>query len=53
MADWPVRGFATRPILVILTPAIERGTRVIEILDKIGLSEVPLQPDPEAIKDEE
>ena len=36
-----------------LDTAIERGTRVIEILDKIGLPEEPLQPEPEDLQDEE
>ena len=36
-----------------LDTAIERGTRVIEILDKIGLPEEPLQPDPEDMQNEE
>ena len=29
-----------------LDTAIERGTRVIEILDEIGLPELPLEPEP-------
>lgn len=36
-----------------LDTAIERGTRVIEILDKIGLPEEPLRPDPEDKQNEE
>ncbi|MEI8342399.1 MAG: 30S ribosome-binding factor RbfA [Verrucomicrobiota bacterium] len=36
-----------------LDTAIERGTRVIEILDKIGLLDETLQPPPDAKKNEE
>ena len=36
-----------------LDTAIERGTRVIEILDKIGLPEVPLHENPEEGNDED
>jgi len=36
-----------------LDTAIERGTRVIEILDKIGLPEEPIKPKPEDIQDED
>ena len=36
-----------------LDTAIERGTRVIEILNKIGLPEEPLQPEPGDRKQDE